>query len=123
MLIMKLWPAFATCLISGFGLPYLLVGLMTLMQRTTPATLMGRVSAAMDALISAPQTLAIGFGAVLVELVDFRLLLVGMSAVMAVSAVYLWAARGLTPPSALPEPAQHELVGDGGPVREREGVV
>ncbi|MEU8078474.1 MFS transporter [Catellatospora citrea] len=119
----NLWLAFATCLISGFGLPYLLVGLMTLMQRTTPAALMGRVSAAMDALISAPQTLAIGFGAVLIELVDFRLLLAGMSAVMAVSALYLWVARGLTPPSALPEPAQHELVGDGGPVREREGVV
>ncbi|WP_155374406.1 MFS transporter [Catellatospora vulcania] len=119
----SLWLALPTALIAGFGLPYLLVGLMTLMQRSTPGALMGRVSAAMDALISAPQTLAIGFGALLVELVDFRVLLVVMSAVMVVSALYLWAGRGLTPPSALAQPAQDELVGDGGPVREREGVV
>jgi MFS family permease len=119
----NLWLAFPSVVIAGFGLPYIIVGWMTLMQRRTPGELMGRTSAAMDALLSAPQTLAIGFGAVLVEAIDFRLLLIGMSVVMTVSAAYLWAGRGLTRPSALVQPVQDELVGDGGPVREREGAV
>lgn len=119
----SLWLAFPSVVVCGFGLPYLIVGLMTLMQRTTPGELVGRASAAMDAVISAPQTLAIGFGAVLVELVDFRLLLIVMSVVMAVAAAYTWLGRGLSAPSALAQPVQDELVGDGGAVREREGVV
>ncbi|MEV4412079.1 MFS transporter [Catellatospora sp. NPDC049609] len=119
-----LWLAFPSVIVAGFGLPYIIVAWMTLMQRKTPGELMGRTSAAMDAMLSGPQTLAIGFGALLVEAVDFRLLLIVMSVVMTVSAAYLWAGRRLTPPSGeLAQPVQDEPVGDGGPVRQREGVV
>jgi predicted MFS family arabinose efflux permease len=48
----RIWLALPCMVLGGLGLPYAIVGLMTLMQRETPHELMGRVSAAMDALIS-----------------------------------------------------------------------
>jgi hypothetical protein len=43
-----------------------------------------------------PQTLALGTGAVLVGIVDYRLMFVGVGAVVAVAAGYVWLGRGLS---------------------------
>ncbi len=120
-LVPRIWLALPCMVIGGLGLPYAIVGLMTLMQRETPQELMGRVSAAMDALISAPQALAIAFGAVLVELIDFRVLFGTMALLAVAAAAYLWLGRRLSaPPSEHVEPVQHEPVGDGAAVRQPE---
>ncbi|HEU5270011.1 MAG TPA: MFS transporter [Jatrophihabitans sp.] len=63
----------------GGSLSLLLVGMITLLQRQTPPALMGRADAALNFLITVPQTLAIGLGAALVVVLDYRLLLLGMA--------------------------------------------
>jgi MFS family permease len=96
---------FPTTVLGGLGLPWVIVGLMTLMQRVTPGAIMGRVSSAMDALISGPQALSIALGAILVEQVPFRILLVCCTVVCAVSGLYLWAGRALSAPQPAPRVA------------------
>ncbi|TWV53571.1 hypothetical protein FRZ03_09840 [Streptomyces misionensis] len=69
---------------------------MTLFQRRTPASLMGRTDVALNVLIGVPQTAAIAGGAALIALVDYRLMFAVMGALMVASALYLatrtWAA-------------------------------
>lgn len=108
--------------LGGLGLPYLIVSLMTLMQRVTPGEMMGRVSAATDALLSGPQALSIAIGAILVEQLPFRALLAIMAVVAAFSAIYLWAGRRLSEPSPVGEPVQDQAIGDGAAVRQTEVV-
>ncbi|HZM75173.1 MAG TPA: MFS transporter [Candidatus Limnocylindrales bacterium] len=93
-----LWLVFPTAVMGGLGLPWVVVGLMTLMQRVTPGPIMGRVSSAMEALISGPQALSIALGAILVEQLPFRVLLAFCSIVCAISGLYLWAGRALSIP-------------------------
>ncbi|MGC5019465.1 MFS transporter [Micromonospora sp. DT47] len=90
--------AVASSLLIGAGLPVAMVGTMTLVQRRTPAHLTGRVSASLDALVSGPQAVAIGVGAVLVGLVDYRVLYGVIGALLAAVAGYLVAGRRLTAP-------------------------
>jgi len=106
----NLWATFPAMVLCGFGLPYLIVGLQTLLQRTTPGELMGRTSAAMDALISGPQALSIGAGALLVGLVDYRILLGVMALVVSIAGIWVWAGRRLTPPTATVAAAPAEAV-------------
>jgi MFS family permease len=73
----------------GFGLPLVIVALVTLAQRVTPSALQGRVSSAIGLLIGVPQTLSIALGAGLLAVVDYRLILLAMTAVMAASAAYV----------------------------------
>jgi MFS family permease len=74
-------PALAGAFVVGVGLSWLLVGYVTLLQRRTSARLQGRVFAAAEALLSAPQTLSIGLGAALVTLIGFRVIY-GLNAIM-----------------------------------------
>jgi MFS family permease len=96
----NLWLGFAAMATAGLGLPIVIVGLNTLQQRRTPGPLLGRVAAASEALISGPQALSIGIGAVLVGFVDYRLLFLLMGGGVAVVAAYLWLGRRLSPPSS-----------------------
>ncbi|MFH9970131.1 hypothetical protein ACH4PR_54705 [Streptomyces mirabilis] len=73
----------------GASLPLIVAGVMTLFQRRTPASLMGRTDAALNVLIGVPQTAAIAAGAALIALVDYRVMLAVMAALMAASALYL----------------------------------
>lgn len=96
---------FAAMATAGFGLPLVIVGLNTLVQRRTPGVLLGRVSAASEALISGPQAVSIGIGALLVGMLDYRLLFVAMGAGTAAVATYLWVGRRLSPPAQPGPPA------------------
>jgi hypothetical protein len=59
----------------GAALSLAFVGAVTLTQRRTPGPLMGRVSTTVDMLTTGPQAVSIAAGAILVSIVDYRLLL------------------------------------------------
>lgn len=67
----------------GAGLPWIVVGQLTLLQRRTPPALQGRAYSAMDLLTGTPQIVSIAVGAALVGVVDYRLLLLAVALVVA----------------------------------------
>ncbi|AXL87388.1 MFS transporter [Streptomyces sp. CB09001] len=100
-----LWLALPASVLIGMGLPVSMVGTNTLLQRRTPAHLLGRAATALDALVSGPQALAIGLGAVLVGVVDYRLLFGAIGVAMAFVGGTLWFARRVAQPAVSTEPA------------------
>lgn len=91
--------------IAGVGLVWAIVAFNTALQTRTPLGIQGRVSAAVDLSLSLAQTVSIATGAALSTLVDYRILLVGMAAVVVVSALYLVTRREEAPapaPSSAP---------------------
>ncbi|MCO5970424.1 MFS transporter [Actinoallomurus soli] len=83
--------------ITGVGQATTVVGFTTVIQRRTPGPLIGRVSTAAETLVTGPQTVSIAAGAALVSVVDYRLLLMIVTAGMLTAAAYLWPARRLSP--------------------------
>jgi MFS family permease len=73
----------------GVCLVWINVGAVTLIQRRTPGPLLGRVDAALQLAITAPQAASIALGAALIAVVNYRILLLAMAAVIAFSAGYL----------------------------------
>ncbi|MFH9721429.1 MFS transporter [Streptomyces sp. NPDC017254] len=67
--------AVAASAVIGLGLPWVLVAVMTAVQREAPAEALGRVAATANTLVLAPNALALALGAGLVALVDVRVLL------------------------------------------------
>ncbi|WP_018222746.1 MFS transporter [Salinispora pacifica] len=108
----NLWLGCAALLLAGVSLPLTMVGLHTLIQRRTPAPLIGRVAAGADAVVSGPRAISIGGGALLVGVFDYRLLFVVVGLVTLLASSYLWGGRRLSP-SAQPAPV------GGAPVRRR----
>lgn len=84
----------------GAAIPWLVVALISLGQRLTPAELQGRMYAAVDTVITVPQTVSIALGAALITAAGYRTLLIGMAAVMGAAAGYL-----LTRPDQAPRTA------------------
>jgi MFS family permease len=78
--------------VAGLGAPVAVVGLFTALQRYTPGELQGRVAGAADTMITVPQVLSIALGAVLVSVLDYRVLLAAVAAVVAGSGGWLWLA-------------------------------
>jgi MFS family permease len=76
-------------LVAGFGVAWLIVGFMTAIQLRTPQRLQGRVASAADTLVSTPQTVSIALGAALATVVDYRVLVGVMAAVICLCAAYL----------------------------------
>jgi MFS family permease len=77
----------------GVCLVWINVGAVTLIQRRTPGALLGRVDAALEFAITAPQAASIALGAALIAVVNYRVLLLAMAAVIAFSAGYLARSR------------------------------
>jgi MFS family permease len=73
----------------GYALPPMMIAFGTLMQLRTPGRLMGRVSTANDVVLGTPQTVSIAVGALLVSLLDYRLIFAVMALVTAAAAAYL----------------------------------
>ncbi len=82
-------PVLAGYVVFGMAIPWLVVALITLVQRVTPAQLQGRAYSAVDSAITVPQTLSIALGAGLITVTGYRPLLVAMAAVMAAAGAYL----------------------------------
>jgi MFS family permease len=75
--------------VLGLGIPVLIVAYNTLLQKLTPGRLMGRVSTATDVLTSTPQAVSIATGALLVTLLDYRLIFVLIATGTLAALVYL----------------------------------
>ncbi|MBK6012811.1 MFS transporter [Streptomyces sp. MBT53] len=60
----------------GLGLPCVLIAAFTAVQREVPGPLLGRATATANTLIFTPNVIGLAAGAALVELPDFRLLLI-----------------------------------------------
>jgi Na+/melibiose symporter-like transporter len=84
---------FPGVILFGASLPWIIVGFNTALQRGTPGPLQGRAYSAADMAFSIPQTVSIGLGAVLISVVDYRLLLAAMALVLACSAASLRSVR------------------------------
>jgi MFS family permease len=86
--------SYAAVIIAGkvlfnFGIPWMIIGMVTLLQRVTPGPLQGRAFAASEFAIGLPQTLGIALGAGLVALLDYRLLLLTQAAVCGATGIVL----------------------------------
>lgn len=73
----------------GMAIPWLVVAVINLTQRLTPSELQGRAYSAVDTLITAPQALSIAVGAALITITGYPTLLLAMTAVTALAAIYL----------------------------------
>ena len=85
----SLWLVFLAIVTFGYSLPPMMIAFGTLMQLRTPGRLMGRVSTANDVVLGTPQTVSIAVGALLVSLLDYRLIFAIMAGVTAAAAAYL----------------------------------
>jgi MFS family permease len=94
--------------LAGLGIPITLVAAYTVMQRVTPHAVMGRVSAAADAVVGTPQALSIAGGAALVTVLNYRIVFVIMAVGLVLSAAYVWSGRSLTRPITV-QPGVTEL--------------
>ncbi|MEU5548748.1 MFS transporter [Micromonospora sp. NPDC047793] len=95
----NLWLGFTAVLLAGLSLPLTLVGLHTLIQRRTPPELIGRVAAASEAVIRGPQAISVGVGALIVGVLDYRLVFVSIGLATLLAGGYLWGGRRLSPPA------------------------
>ena len=84
-----LWQLFVSVAVIGAGIPVMTVAFSTLLQRGTPGHLMGRVSTTVDVLTTTPQAVSIAAGALLVTLLDYRLIFTLIAAGMLAAAAYL----------------------------------
>ncbi|HEX2131756.1 MAG TPA: MFS transporter [Actinophytocola sp.] len=75
--------------VLGFALPWTVVALINLAQRTTPDDLQGRVSAAVTLALFAPQPAAHALGAFAIATIDFRTVYISAAAVTLSAALWL----------------------------------
>ena len=101
------WQLLVTVLVLGMGIPLIFVAFNTLVQRQTPSRLMGRVSASVEVLVTTPQAISIGVGALLVSVLDYRTVFALMAVGTLMSGGYLAtslrARLGTPTPSADPD--------------------
>ncbi len=77
----------------GVSIPWEIVAFATLRQRLTPLPLQGRVSAAANLALNAPQSLGTATGAALIASVDYRILVGVMVAVIAACGLAIMGSR------------------------------
>ncbi|MBS43604.1 MAG: MFS transporter [Nocardioides sp.] len=92
-LVGALAPSIAVVMVAmvvvGVGLPLTFVPFMTLVQRRSPRALVGRVSAAVEVLMSTPQAVSLAVGALLVGLLSYRAVFGIVAAAIALGAVWI----------------------------------
>lgn len=92
----------------GLAVVWLNVGVTTLIQQRTPATLIGRVDAALSMAATIPQAASIGIGSALITAVPYRILLAIMTAMLITAMLYLRPPRNVVRlPRALLLPTKH----------------
>lgn len=109
----QVWELLAGTVVLGAGIPLLIVAFNTILQKQTPGHLMGRVSTTTEVLTTTPQALSIALGALLVTLVDYRVIFVLMAAGTLVGAAYLVVAlrgRMTTPVAGTAEPVDVPVI-------------
>lgn len=79
----------------GFGVPWVIVGIVTLRMRLTPARLQGRTSAALNVSINVPQMLMLALGSALLGVIDYRWLIAVTAAGLLLAAATVFAGRRL----------------------------
>jgi MFS family permease len=84
--------------VFGLGVPWLVVALITALQRRTPIGLQGRVMAVADLSLNVPMTVSIAVGAALAAALDWRVLVAVMAAVTGGAAVFLLTRPGSAQP-------------------------
>jgi MFS family permease len=85
----SLWVTLASVVVLGYSLPLTFIAFMTMLQRRTPHRLMGRVSAAVETVMGAPQAVSLAVGALLVTLLDYHVIFGIMASSTGVAVVYL----------------------------------
>jgi MFS family permease len=85
----EVWQLFVVVAVLGSGIPIVVVAFNTLLQRRTPGPLMGRVSTFTEVLTTTPQALSIAVGALLVTVLDYRVIFAAMAGGTLVAAAYL----------------------------------
>lgn len=91
--------------IGGLGVVWMIVGMVTLRQKLTPAGLQGRVSSLTNMSLNGPQVVGTATGAALIAVVDYRVLIAVMCAVFTLCALALMHRRAPAEPA---QPAQPE---------------
>jgi hypothetical protein len=81
----------------GIGLPWILIGAFTLLQRATPPHLQGRTFAAAELALAGPQTASIALGAVLISAVDYRVAIALQAFTAGLAGIYLLTRREISP--------------------------
>jgi MFS family permease len=76
----NLWVTLGGVVVLGYSLPLTFIAFMTMLQRRTPQRLMGRVSAAVETVMGAPQAVSLAVGALLVTLLDYHVIFAIMAA-------------------------------------------
>jgi MFS family permease len=110
-----LWVTLAAVVVAGYSLPLTFIAFMTMLQRRTPHALMGRVSAAVETVMGAPQAVSLAVGALLVTLLDYHLIFAIMALFTGAGVFYLLVSlRGLLfrPDSAMAALAIEPSQGD-----------
>ncbi len=88
LVIPSLVPVFAGKVLIGAGLPLLVIAVITLLQRSSPDHLQGRVYSGFEVVVTVPQTVSVALGAWLVGVLDYRLV-IGFAAIVAASAALM----------------------------------
>jgi MFS family permease len=100
----------AGIVVAGFAISWFIVGFSTSIQLRTPQRLQGRVASAANTMVGTPQTIGIALGAILISVLDYRVLVALMFVAISACAAYLLT-RG-PEPIATEEPALDVLLAD-----------
>jgi MFS family permease len=90
-------PVLVGAAVGGAGFSFFLVGYTTLLQRSTSSELQGRVFTAAEAAAGIPYCAMLGLAAIGIALVDYRLLMLANTLVLALAGLYLGGAGWVGP--------------------------
>ena len=81
-------PVLVGKVLIGGGLPMLIIAVITLLQRSAPDHLQGRVYAGFEVVTTVPQTCSVALGAWMVGVLDYRLV-IGLAAIVAATSALM----------------------------------